>query len=283
MAQERRTAATHALEAAQAALSTAELNLKRQNTLLAEGLVSRRAMEVAQLEFTRARTELDRTQAAARASQNEVDSLEADAQRVQREAAAAANGARANAASARGEVASTRAEQSRLGVRISRQESQRVLASHDGQVLRVMTSQGGEMVKAGDPLILLVPETEDRAVEIFVDGLHAPLLREGQEVRLQFEGWPAIQFSGWPQLATGTFGGRVAFVDTADDGKGRFRALVTPSPDAPSWPAPEQLRQGVRAHAFVLLNQVTVGFELWRQVNGFPPLPTPPAKPAEKK
>jgi hypothetical protein len=31
------------------------------------------------------------------------------------------------------------------------------------------------------------------------------------------------------------------------------------------------LRQGARAQGWVLLNRVSVGYELWRQFNGFPP------------
>ena len=280
MAQERQTATHRALDAAQATELTAQLNLTRQVGLHAEGLVSKRALELAQLEAARARAELERARAAVRAAEDEVSSLKADATRIHRQASAGANGARASAASARSEIAATRAEQARLSVRVSRQESQLVRAPRAGQVLRVITSQGGAMVKPGDALLILVPDTQDRAVEIRVDGLHAPLLQEGAEVRIQFEGWPAVQVSGWPDLAVGTFVGRVAFVDDADDGRGQFRALITPDANAPRWPEPSRLRQGVRAQAFVLLNRVSVGFELWRQINGFPPLATasPPTK-----
>ena len=34
------------------------------------------------------------------------------------------------------------------------------------------------------------------------------------------------------------------------------------------------LRQGVRTNGWVLLGQVPLGYELWRQINGFPPLPS---------
>ena len=32
------------------------------------------------------------------------------------------------------------------------------------------------------------------------------------------------------------------------------------------------LRQGVRANGWVLLKQVPLGYEIWRQLNGFPPV-----------
>ena len=96
-------------------------------------------------------------------------------------------------------------------------------------------------------------------------------------MRLQFEGWPAIQFSGWPSVAVGTFGGKVAVVDAADSGNGEFRILVVPdSEETGPWPESRYLRQGIRAHGWILLNRVKVGYELWRQFNGFPPTILPP-------
>ena len=52
--------------------------------------------------------------------------------------------------------------------------------------------------------------------------------------------------------------------------------LVVPSDGAP-WPSSIYLRQGVRTHAWVQLGRVRLGYELWRQFNGFPPsLPKEP-------
>ena len=130
------------------------------------------------------------------------------------------------------------------------------------------------MVKEGDVLAVIVPDTQDRAVELWIDGNDVPLVTPGRAVRLQFEGWPAVQFAGWPAVAVGTFGGTIAFVDAADDGKGRFRVLVVPDGKEP-WPAMRFLRQGSRANGWILLDRVRLGYEVWRQFNGFPPvLPT---------
>ncbi len=63
-----------------------------------------------------------------------------------------------------------------------------------------------------------------------VVGNDLPLVRVGNHVRLQFEGWPSLQFTGWPAVAVGTFGGEVAVVDPTDDGSGMFRVLVRPDP-----------------------------------------------------
>lgn len=109
-------------------------------------------------------------------------------------------------------------------------------------------------------------------VELQIDGNDLPLVQKGDRARLQFEGWPAAQFVGWPSVAVGTFGGRVYLVDPTANDRGQFRILVEPDPDEPAWPDEQYLRQGVRAQGWVLLNQVSIGWELWRQLNGFPPV-----------
>jgi len=116
-----------------------------------------------------------------------------------------------------------------------------------------------------------VPYTDQDAVELFMAGNDLPLVEVGAEVRLQFEGWPAVQFVGWPSIAIGSFGGVVAAIDATDDGQGQFRILVRPAPDQPAWPSGRHLRQGLRANGWVMLGQVPLWFELWRQLNGFPP------------
>ena len=125
-------------------------------------------------------------------------------------------------------------------------------------------------MKGGDVLAHFVPDTDDQAVELWIDGNDVNLIQPGAPVRLQFEGWPAVQFSGWPSVAVGTYGAKVAFVDSHDDGKGRFRVVIVPDGTQP-WPSRTYLRQGTRATGWVLLGRVKLGYEVWRQFNGFPP------------
>lgn len=270
MARDRLRAAEQAVEAAAAAQKTAALNVERQRALFAQGLTSQRAVELAELEGARASTDHERAHAALSAARSEGLAFGADQAKAGSDGLAALEDARASRAAALAEVANAAAELARLDVRLARQATQAVAAPRDGTVLRLVANQGGEMVKAGDALALLVPDTDERAVELWVDGNDVPLIAEGRHVRLQFEGWPAIQFSGWPSVAVGTFGGRVALVDATDDGKGSFRLVVVPDGPEP-WPPGRYLRQGVRTHGWVLLGRVRLGYELWRQFNGFPP------------
>ena len=163
-----------------------------------------------------------------------------------------------------------------LKVKIARQESQVVQAPFDGIVVRIIAPDGGTVVDTGDPLAFLVPDTKDRAVEVTVKGMDLPLISKGRKVRLQFEGWPAVQFTGWPSVAIGTFGGIVEFVDAIDDGKGNYRVLVFPDRKEPPWPSHQYLRQGVRAIGWILLDEVTLGWEIWRKLNSFPMTVTEP-------
>jgi len=170
-----------------------------------------------------------------------------------------------DAANAQGELA-------RAEISLSRQLSQEITSPMDGSVMSLIGGQGTAIVKAGDVLATLVPLTESRVVELLVDANDLPLVEINNKVRLQFEGWPAIQFSGAPDLAYGTFSGLVSSVDPYDMDRGLFRLIVKPDESVPDgrWPTPQQLRQGVRVKGWVLLNVVTLGYEIWRRMNGFP-------------
>jgi biotin carboxyl carrier protein len=156
--------------------------------------------------------------------------------------------------------------------RLSRQLSQRVTAPGNGRIVRTYAGASATLVKEGQALADFLPEGSQPAVELYLQGIDMPLVQPGQLVRLQFEGWPIVQFSGWPSRAVGTFGGVVAVVDPAASPDGRLRILVTAA-DGEEWPEARYLPFGTRAKGWVLLSTVTLGYELWRQLNSFPPEP----------
>ncbi|MEM7646171.1 MAG: HlyD family efflux transporter periplasmic adaptor subunit [Pseudomonadota bacterium] len=182
------------------------------------------------------------------------------------------------------EEASAAAALAKAEVALSRQQMQQISAPRDGKILRILHGSGSVLVKKGDPLVRFVPKTDENAVELFVDGNDLPLITPGRHVRLQFEGWPSVQFSGWPSVAIGSFGGLVKVVDPSVSEDGRFRILVTPDPADMDWPDETYLRQGARTVGLVLLDQVSIGYEFWRQINGFPKsMPKPPEEFGKKK
>ena len=269
-------AADQELNAARAELETNELNFRRQSDLFEDGLASQREYELAELAIRQGKAKVASARAKFQAARDKLAQTRASLNRVIASTEAEVESAEASLQSAETDVASTNASLARLSVGISRQQAQTVKAPTDGTIFRVFGRLGGEQVSQGEVLAVLVPQTQDRAVELHVDGNDAALVKPGSPVRLQFEGWPAVQFSGWPSVAIGTFGGKVAFVDAADDGRGDFRIVIVPDPEDLPWPAPSYLRQGVLAKGWVLLNRVSLGFEVWRQFNGFPPTTDPP-------
>ena len=57
---------------------------------------------------------------------------------------------------------------------------------------------------------------------------------------------------------------------------GTMRPIVVdefaePDPDAEPWPSELYVRQGIRANGFMLLNEVSLAYEVWRNLNAFPP------------
>lgn len=144
-----------------------------------------------------------------------------------------------------------------------------ITAPQDGYITKAVKSGIGETVKEGEHLITIMPAQYQLAVEMYVKPLDLPLLEKGQEIRIQFDGWPAIVFSGWPGVTTGTFGGEVVAIDNFTSENGMYRVLVGPHSGQKDWP--KGLRVGAGANSFALLKDVPIWYELWRQINGFPP------------
>jgi multidrug resistance efflux pump len=180
-----------------------------------------------------------------------------------------------------------------LDIQLAQASRQVVESPRDGVILSVQATPG-TYLRPGSPICVVIPETESRMVEIWVDGNDMPLARArqtgpggavvvpGSDVRVQFEGWPAVAVVGPFRAPRGTFGGEVVLVDAAADGRGQFRVVVAPKPDVvrvdgrevvETWPDPAMLRQGVRTAGWILAARVPVWYEAWRMINGFPATP----------
>lgn len=271
------------VEAAAAELETAQLNADRVAALLKDGLISQRDHELAILKLRQSTAKLASSKAKLGAEQQKRESLESKRDKITSDIDAKINSAQATRDNAASEVASARSALLEVETKLARQRQQLINAPCDGTILRLATFGAGEIIKEGEPLLVIVPKTEDLAIEVWVDGNDMPLITAGRPARIQFEGWPAVQFVGWPSVAVGTFGGRVNLVDATDDGTGKFRIVVVPDTDDQPWPKQPYLRQGVRAKGWVLLDQVPLGYEIWRQLNGFPPtVKNPTTMPKDK-
>jgi multidrug resistance efflux pump len=144
-----------------------------------------------------------------------------------------------------------------------------VTAPQDGQIVKAKKAGIGEILKDGEMIVEIVPSDIDYAIEMFVRPVDLPLLSRGQKVRLLFDGFPAIVFSGWPEASYGTFAGEIAVVESNVSGNGKFRVLIRE--DSTEKPWPRKLMMGTGAQGIALLKDVPIWYELWRNINGFPP------------
>ena len=150
-----------------------------------------------------------------------------------------------------------------------RQTLYHLTAPQSGYVTKTLKKGIGEIVKEGTDILTIMPAQYDLAIETYLKPQDLPLINIGNEVRLRFDGWPAIVISGWPESSTGIFSGSIVAIDQFISENGFYRILISPEELDKQWPA--QLRVGTGAKAFILLKNVSIWYELWRQLNGFPP------------
>lgn len=144
-----------------------------------------------------------------------------------------------------------------------------ILAPQDVYITQLKQKGIGQTVKQGEEIVTIIPSEIDLAVELFVKPVDLPLINKGQEVMIQFDGWPAIIFSGWPNVSTGTYRGTVYGMDNFISENGKYRILVKPEEGVSKWP--KELRVGSATKNLLLLQDVALWYELWRKINGFPP------------
>lgn len=246
--------------------SIAEIQYLRADTLFSEGLNSR-------AEWEQKMQKWQRSNAYAIKAENDWQQRIAELASTQAEYAEKRAKAESEYYATKSMLENAKAELAKLENALSNYEVRQSLyivrAPKRGVVSRIFKRGLGENVKAGEELGLLIPITYEMAVEIFVQPVDLPLLKLNQHARIEFDGWPSIVFSGWPNTSFGTFGAQVFAIDNQVDEKGRYRVLLRPSEDDLDWP--NELRFGAGAEGMLLLNDVPVWYEIWRQINGFPP------------
>ncbi|WBU89060.1 HlyD family secretion protein [Cellulophaga omnivescoria] len=157
-----------------------------------------------------------------------------------------------------------------------------ITAPQAGYINKTIKAGIGETFKEGEPLVHIMPANYDLAVEMFVNPIDLPLIHIGEDVRVQFDGWPAIIFSGWPNVSYGTYGAKIVAIENFISTNGKYRVLLKPNENEIPWP--EAIRVGSGAKTIALLENVPIWFEIWRQINSFPPnYYTPKTATSDKK
>ncbi len=260
------------LIAARTDYDIAKLQLERQERLYEQGLKSLTEYETRKLKFQEVAAKVISVENRFFTTKNELqnakielNSLEAEYLDKISKAQSELNSTQAYYHDTEGEISKMTNEYANMRIRSS---FYNITAPQDGYIVQALKSGIGETIKEGEAITSIMAADPKLAVELFVRPMDIPLLDIGQKVRLQFDGWPAIVFSGWPGNSFGTFGGIVAVIDQLGT-NGRYRILVVQDPNDDEWPDP--LRIGTGAYGWAMLNDVPIWYEIWRQLNGFPP------------
>ncbi len=149
-----------------------------------------------------------------------------------------------------------------------RQKFYYITAPQSGYITKTIKKGVGETIKEGTDIATIMPSKYDLAIELYIKPQDLPLIALGNKVQLRFDGWPAIVISGWPKSSTGVFSGSIVAIDKFISENGFYRILLSPNNIKKEWPS--NLSIGTGANAFILLKEVPIWYEVWRQLNGFP-------------
>lgn len=256
-------------------LQVAERQLTGQQVMYDSGLVPLTKLESArmksqssQAKIVDARNSLDASRQELLITRLDISTLEAEALDKISKAESDLYATLADISDSEASLAKLRNELANMEIR---NQQYYILAPQDGYLVKAHKNGLGETIKEGEALMTIMPENPQLAVALYIKAMDAPLLDTGRHVRLEFDGWPALQFSGWPSVAVGTFGGQVQVIDMVDSKEGKYRVLITPDKKDEDGDWPNELRLGSGVYGWVMLDDVPVYYELWRQLNGFPP------------
>ena len=261
------------LIAAETKVQIAENQLKRSENMYSQGIKPLTDLEAKRLSLRNAQAKRLEIENKINTHINELDNLRANREGIvndYNDKMAKSRSEKMSALSAKADAdATVNKLESDFNAYQRRQENYYITSPIEGIVTQAIKNGIGEMVKEGEDIVTLIPTNFELAVEMYVEPMDMPLLERGQKVRVQFDGWPAIVFSGWPNSSFGTFGGKVFAIDNYISDNGKYRILVSQDEEEEPWP--QEVRVGGGANTITLLKNVRVGYELWRQLNGFPP------------
>lgn len=260
-------------EAAKINFNISKLQFDRYDQLYQQGLIARTDWEKRQQAFQEYSAKMVSQQNKFLVAKTEMINAYIELSSLQAEYLDKISKSESDRSSAVGYLADAQAELSKLRNKYSnmviRNNQYYILAPQDGYIVKTLKTGIGETLKENEPIATIMPSEPKIGVEVYVKAMDVPLIAKGRQVRLEFDGWPALQFTGWPSVSVGTFGGIVKVIDYVDSKEGKYRLLIAPDPNDEPWP--EQLRVGSGVYGWVMLEDVPVWFEFWRQLNGFPP------------
>jgi multidrug resistance efflux pump len=261
------------LEAVKTQLRIAQIQFNRATTLNKEGLKAVTDVEEKRLKLQESEAKIITQENKLLTSQNEFINAQVEISRITAEYSEKDSKARSDQFTALSSQFDTEAQVNKLENQYANYSIRNGLyyikAPQNGYVNRALQSGLGETIKEGTDIVSITPASYDIAVETYVKPIDLPLLSKGAKVRVWFDGWPTIVFSGWPNMSYGTFGGKIIAIETFISPNGKYRVLIAPDKQEEKWP--KQLSIGAGAQTIALLDNVPIWYEVWRQLNGFPP------------
>lgn len=261
------------LEAARTNYEIAQRQYDRIETLNEEGLKSTAEVENYRLKLQEAKAKEIAQENKVLASRNEIINARIELNRIQAEYGEKISKTQSDRSTAESDLYQAQADISKLETDFANYDTRKgmyyIRAPQSGYINKAIKAGIGETFKEGEPLVGIMPSNYEIAVETYVDPIDMPLLHIGEKVRVQFDGWPAIVFSGWPNSSYGTFGAEIVAIENFISPNGKYRVLLAPDEEEYAWP--KEIKIGSGASTLALLEDVPIWYELWRQLNGFPP------------
>ena len=254
-------------------LKIAQDQLNRQNKMYEEGLVSLTQLQQRNVSYQNALAKKTSAENKLAQTQQEIAAQNIEQNAVIQEYTEKLSKTEGDRFQSMGQVAGSTGDIAKLENQVATYKVRKglyyILATQDGQITQLTKAGIGEIVKDAETIGIIVPKKIDYIAEIYVKPVDLPLLRENQKVMLTFDGFPAIVFSGWPNSSYGTFSGKIIAIENSISENGLFKAIVAEDKTQKRWPP--NMKIGTGASGIAILNDVPIWYEIWRNINGFPP------------
>lgn len=254
-------------------LKIAQDQLNRQNKMYEEGLVSLTQLQQRNVSYQNALAKKTSAENKLAQTQQEIAAQNIEQNAVIQEYTEKLSKTEGDRFQSMGQVAGSTGDIAKLENQVATYKVRKglyyILATQDGQITQLTKAGIGEIVKDAETIGIIVPKKIDYIAEIYVKPVDLPLIRENQKVMLTFDGFPAIVFSGWPNSSYGTFSGKIIAIENSISENGLFKAIVAEDKTQKRWPP--NMKIGTGASGIAILNDVPIWYEIWRNINGFPP------------
>lgn len=254
-------------------LKIAQDQLNRQNKMYEEGLVSLTQLQQRNVSYQNALAKKTSAENKLTQTQQEIAAQNIEQNTVIQEYTEKLSKTEGDRFQSMGQVAGSTGDIAKLENQVATYKVRKglyyILATQDGQITQLTKAGIGEIVKDAETIGIIVPKKIDYIAEIYVKPVDLPLIRENQKVMLTFDGFPAIVFSGWPNSSYGTFSGKIIAIENSISENGLFKAIVAEDKTQKRWPP--NMKIGTGASGIAILNDVPIWYEIWRNINGFPP------------